>query len=138
MEINFFKEDVGCPGLDKDRYRTWITTVIESYGKQPGELAFIFVSDDYLYKMNKDYLQHDYYTDVITFDYSKDDVVSGDIFISLDRVKENADKYGVTFINELARVMIHGVLHLIGFKDATEEEKAIMRREEDKALRLIV
>ncbi len=138
MEINFFKEDVACPGLDKEKFRKWIASVIESYGKTAGELAFIFVSDDYLYKMNKDYLNHDYYTDVITFDYSKDNVVSGDIFISVDRVKENAEKYGVTFPNELARVMIHGVLHLIGFKDATEEEKAEMREQEDKALRLIV
>ncbi len=138
MVINFFKEDVACPGLDKEKFTNWIASVVESYGKKTGELAFIFVSDDYLYKMNKDYLNHDYYTDVITFDYSRDDVVSGDVFISIDRVRENADKFGVTFLNELARVMIHGALHLIGFKDATEEEKAEMRAQEDKALRLIV
>jgi len=137
MAINFFKEDVSCPGLDREKFKKWVTEVIKTYDKEPGELAFIFVSDDYLYKMNKKYLNHDCYTDVITFDYSKENIISGDVFISVDRVKENADKYGVTFINELSRVIIHGVLHLIGFKDKTEEEKNFMRQEENKALRML-
>jgi len=134
MAINFFKEDVSCPGIKQDKYREWIDAVVKDHGKKIGELAFIFVSDDYLYKMNVQYLNHDYYTDVITFDYSENDVTSGDIFISVDRVRENAENYGVTFLNELSRVMIHGVLHLIGYKDGTEEEKQEMRDLENKAL----
>ena len=137
MAINFFKEDVACPGLDQEKFRNWIVSVIEKYGKTPGEITYVFVSDEYLYKMNTEYLHHDYYTDVITFDYSKDDEISGDIFISTDRVAENADRYGVTFLNELARVMIHGVLHLIGYEDATDEEKAEMRKREDEALKML-
>jgi probable rRNA maturation factor len=137
MAINFFKEDVACPGLSQDKYREWIQSMIEKYGKKAGEITYVFVSDEYLYKMNKEYLHHDYYTDVITFDYTKDNVISGDIFISVDRVKENAEEYGVTFLNELSRVMIHGVLHLIGFDDATYEEKKEMRKRENEALRML-
>ncbi len=137
MEINFFREDVACPGIDQDKYKNWILKVIDTHGKKCGDITFIFTSDEYLYKMNSKYLNHHYYTDVITFDYSKNDILSGDIFISIDRVKENADRYEVTFINELSRVIIHGVLHLAGFKDNTSEEKEKMREEEDKALRLL-
>ena len=109
--------------------------MVAVYEKEIGELGFIFCSDDYLLEMNREHLDHDYYTDVITFDYSDRNQISGDVFVSVDRVLENAKNFGDgDFHNELCRVMVHGVLHLIGFKDKTEEESEIMRREETKNL----
>jgi probable rRNA maturation factor len=130
MSLNFFFEDTV-------KFRTptglkfKLLELIKNENKLPGEISIIFCSDDYLLKMNKDYLKHDYYTDVITFDYSEENIVSGDIFISADRVKENAAKYGVEFKNESIRVMVHGILHLIGYKDKTKEDKKQMTEKED-------
>jgi len=99
-------------------------------------LTYVFCSDEYLLEMNKTYLQHDYYTDIITFDYSEENNISGDLFISVDRVKDNALKIGVSLQNEMQRVVIHGVLHLCGFKDKEKTDVEIMRKMEEKALLL--
>ena len=100
------------------------------------EIAFVFCSDDYLLDINQRFLAHDYYTDVITFDYSIESSISGDVFVSIDRVAENAAQVGVSFENELHRVLVHGVLHLLGYKDKTSEEKAVMTDKEDFYLSL--
>lgn len=112
----------------------WIKNTALSYGKKVGRISYVFCSDDRILDVNKQFLQHDYYTDIITFDYSQQDVISGDIFISLDTVKTNAEKYGEAYERELYRVIIHGVLHLCGQKDETEEEYAEMKRKENLAI----
>ena len=94
-------------------------------------ISIIFCSDDYLLKINQDYLNHDYFTDIITFDYCEGNSVSGDLFISIDMIRANAEKFGVEFIDELHRVIIHGVMHLVGFKDKTDEEAQVMRTQEN-------
>lgn len=132
---NYFFEDTG-PLFIKKEVVAKINDLIKSEQKNKGEITFIFCSDKYLLEINKEYLQHDYYTDVITFDYSENNIISGDIFISIDRVKENADTYKVSFENELYRVMLHGVLHLVGYNDKTKEEQKIMRQKEDEYLNL--
>jgi len=101
------------------------------HGKRLGEISIVFCSDDYLLAVNKSHLNHDYYTDIITFDYSEDDEISGDLMLSIDRIKDNAKTHNQLFFNELIRVIIHGHLHLIGFKDKTKEESLIMRNQED-------
>ena len=115
----------------------WIKQIAAQYQKRVGELVFIFCDDAEILRINNQYLQHDYYTDIITFDYSENDTLSGDLFISLDTVKSNAEKYGVQQEEELYRVMIHGVLHLCGFNDKTPEDGKRMRQKEDDALRQI-
>lgn len=112
----------------------WIEKAITSSGFMCGEITYIYCSDDYLLEINQKYLNHDSYTDIITFDYTQDRLISGDLFISTDRVKENAQSFDVSFKKELSRVMIHGVLHLMGMEDSTLESKAEMRAEEDKHL----
>ncbi len=116
--------------------KNWIKELIQSHHKELGEINYIFQSDDELLELNKSALQHDYFTDIITFDYCEEDVISGDLFISIDRVKENALNFAVPFEQELRRVMAHGVLHLLGFKDKTELDSKKMRSAEDKALDL--
>lgn len=111
--------------------KRWLTGVVAGEQKRVGELSFIFCSDDYLLDINRRYLNHDYYTDVITFDYSEGDLIGGDIFISIDTVMVNAKEYVQTFENELYRVMVHGVLHLCEYKDHSDEEKQLMRAKED-------
>ncbi len=135
MSILFFNEDVPLPVFHKSKISSWITHCITDEGFQVGTINFIFVSDDYLLKMNRQYLNHDYLTDVITFDYCEKKFISGDIFISVDRIKENALDLNQDFSDELFRVMIHGVLHLMGYHDKTDEEKKQMRAKEDEALR---
>ena len=112
----------------------WLQRVIQREKKEAGEISFIFCSDDYLLEMNRKYLNHDYYTDVITFDYTEEDMISGDIFISVDTVADNAKSYKVEFKDELYRVMVHGVLHLIGYKDKAEKDKILMTAKEDEYL----
>ncbi len=130
MNDNYFFENIEEFSFDKKIFdKTEILILKEQ--KIKGDITFVFCSDDYLLKLNKDYLQHDYFTDIITFDYCEKNIISGDIFISIDRIKENARQYNVTFENELQRVMIHGVLHLVGYKDKSEEEKKIMREKEN-------
>lgn len=112
----------------------WISSVISDYGFEEGELNYIFCDDDYLLKLNVEFLEHDTFTDIISFDYTLGKLISGDIFISIERVRENAIEFNQLFDNELNRVIIHGILHYLGFKDKKLADKAKMREEEDKCL----
>jgi rRNA maturation RNase YbeY len=134
MSVSYSTVDLPFPKLKRRATTKWIYLTVEAQGKKTGEIDCIFCSDEYLLEMNQSYLEHDYYTDIITFDYTEDGVVSGDLFISLDTVKSNAEKFGTSYEDELNRVIIHGILHLCGFKDKTPEEEAIMRKKEDEAL----
>ena len=136
--IEFCFEDIEANTLNIDWKATerWLFTCVNNYEPSVGEITYIFVSDEYLLKMNQDHLDHDYFTDIITFNYNQDNKVSGDLFISIDRIRDNANKISITFEQELKRVMIHGVLHLIGFNDSSEEEKTEMRNQEDMCLEL--
>ena len=116
---------------------TWIERVVVSEGFAIGEINYIFCDDAYLNHINKEFLKHDSFTDIISFDYSLGKQISGDIYISIERVLDNAEKYNVTFENELRRVMIHGVLHYMGYKDKTTEEKKVMRLKENTAICLL-
>ena len=109
----------------------WLSKSITLLKKEVGDITYIFCDDAYLLKINQDYLQHDTYTDIISFDYSKDNILSGDIFISIERVKENANNFDVSFEEELKRVLIHGILHYAGFKDKTEQDAKEMRKQEN-------
>lgn len=121
---------------EAQKYTEWIKKVIVSADRELGALNYVFCSDAYLLDMNRDFLKHDYLTDVITFDTSDGTPISGDIFISVDRVRENAMTFGESFERELARVMVHGLLHLFGFRDKSDEEMRQMRTEEDRYLEL--
>jgi len=134
MKILFFNEDVPLPEFPKSKTTKWISNCIEEYGFIVGNINFIFVSDEYLLKMNQEYLNHDYFTDVITFDYCEGKTIKGDVFISVPRINENAQTFNQKFTDELFRVMIHGILHLIGYHDKTNEEKKQMRSKENAAL----
>lgn len=134
--ISYFFEDTNELSLQQSEIEKNIEKLIDTEGKMPGDISYIFCSDDYLLEINKQYLNHDYYTDVITFDYCEDGVISGDIFISVDTIKSNAQEYSVTFEKELQRVMIHGVLHLVGYKDKQEDDQKVMRSKEDEYLKL--
>ena len=120
----------------QDARSRWIINSIINEGKIVGQLCFIFCTDEYLLEKNIQFLDHDTYTDIITFDYCEGDIISGDIFVSVERVTENANKFGVDFENELDRVIIHGVLHLAGYKDKSKEEANTMREKEDFYLSL--
>ena len=122
---------------DETRIQQWISDCIETYDFTEGELNYIFCDDDYLLKLNVEFLDHDTLTDIISFDYTIGRLISGDIFISVERVKDNALKFSQTAENEINRVIIHGVLHYLGFKDKSEEEKFKMRLEEEKCLTLL-
>lgn len=135
--LSFFNEDVDFKLPSDFPYVAWINQIIENNNKLSGDLSFIFSSDKYLLNLNEKYLKHDTLTDIITFDYSHAGIISGDIFISVERVAENALKYNCSLENELHRVMIHGVLHLIGFKDKTDLEKDVMRKQEENALKTL-
>lgn len=136
MPVEFFEEEIDFTPSNPDRLRQWIEKVIRDYGSTTGELNYIFCTDAYLLEINREYLQHDYYTDIITFDQSeKPGEVSGDLYISVERVRDHAqNQYHVPFEDELHRVMIHGVLHLLGLGDKTPQEEAAMRAAEEKAL----
>ncbi|HNS42100.1 MAG TPA: rRNA maturation RNase YbeY [Taishania sp.] len=136
IDINF--EDIEPINEVNEEFLTqWLDKVTQLENKKLGELTFIFTSDDYLLKVNQQYLEHDYYTDIITFDYCEDDYVIGDLFISIDRVKDNAQTNNTTFQNELNRVIVHGVLHLCGYKDKSEVDEQLMRQKENQMLALI-
>ena len=124
------------PKIGKRETNAWIKTVAAKYGKKVGEVAYIFCNDEKILEVNKEYLQHDYYTDIITFDYCEGNVLNGDIFISLDTVASNAEEFGVTFDEELHRVLIHGILHLCGQDDQTPELRAEMIAKENDALKM--
>ena len=137
LPIEFFSEDVEFELENPDQVAEWINNVIEQHDQELVSLTYVFCSDDYLHEMNVSYLDHDTLTDIITFDNADEEgIVEGDIFISIDRVKDNSKDLGTTFENELHRVIIHGVLHLLGFKDKTEEQQALMRKQEDSSLSL--
>lgn len=136
MAINFQYESISKLSFRKTPVKQWIKFIIELNHKKLGDLAYMFCDDPFILKINREYLQHDYYTDIITFDYDEEDIVSGDIFISVDTVRENSKEYGVTFENELLRVIIHGVLHLIGFDDTDDEKQAVMTQKENESLAL--
>ena len=135
MAVDFFCEDVERPRVKYIALKNWIKSVIESHKKKVGKIAYVFCSDEFLLNMNKEYLKHDYYTDVITFDNTEDEKgkISGEIYISVDRVAENAKTYN-TEDTEIFRVIIHAILHLLGYDDKTPEEQEKMRAMEDKYL----
>ena len=135
MNIGFFSEDVSSPKFKKRVVSAWIKNVIFAEGKVPGNIYFIFCSDDYLLEVNRKYLNHDYFTDIVTFDYVELDIISGDIFISTDRIRENAVEFNTSFENELSRIMIHGILHLLGYKDKSKKDKLQMTGKENFYLR---
>lgn len=138
--VQFYEADKTCWMVKKMKVKYWIRSIAIAHGKFAENISFIFCSDDYLLKLNKQFLDHDYYTDVITFeDTNPNDPnsLNGEIYISLDRIMENAKEFGVTVQHELLRVMAHGVLHLCGYGDKTEEEKDRMAELEDEALKMI-
>jgi probable rRNA maturation factor len=138
MKITFFSEDVSFKLSSPNKVRRWIKEVIFLEKHTLLEISYIFCSDDYLHNMNVQYLNHDTLTDIITFDNSEDeDQIEGDIFISVDRVKENATQLNLPFETELHRVMIHGILHLCGYKDKTSADNDLMRKKEDACLSLL-
>ena len=134
-EINFFSENEFILKDEKD-YREWIERSILSENKFIGDISFIFCNDDYLHKINLEYLSHDTYTDIISFDNTLGNTLQGDIFISTERISENAQNFNAEFSEELKRVLIHGILHFCGYKDKTEREKELMRRKEEEKMLL--
>ncbi len=137
MSVRFFSEDVDIPNFRRRSISNWLKFVISSQNKKIGSICFIFCSDNYLLEINNRYLSHDYFTDIITFDYVENNLVSGDIFISLDRVLENSLSYNVSYNNELFRILVHGILHLLGFNDKLNDEKALMTEKEDFYLKVL-
>lgn len=121
---------------NEEQFSSWISNVITSENKKEGDINYIFCDDEYILEINKQYLDHDYYTDIISFDYSVGNELHGDIFVSIERVRENAIEFDVTFDEELKRVLAHGVLHYCGYKDKTEEEELLMRCKEDEKIKM--
>lgn len=134
--VRYFNEDIVFVLKQKRINNKWLSIVAGSELKKLGNINYIFCSDNYILDVNIKYLGHDYFTDIITFDYCENDVLNGDLFISIDTVRENADFYGTTFEQELNRVMVHGVLHLIGYDDHKEEDIKVMRAKEDYYLKV--
>ena len=135
--IFFHTEDISF-ALDSEKTTSnWLVMLVEHHNKKLGELNYVFCSDDYLLKLNQEHLNHDYFTDIITFDYCQNDVISGDLFISVDRTNENAKTFKNSESNELNRVIAHGLLHLLGFSDKTAEDIAEMRSMEEDALTML-
>ena len=134
--VRYFQEDIRYELKQKMRNNRWLKTVAGSEMRRLGAVNIIFCSDNYILDVNVRYLGHDYFTDIITFDYCEKDVLSGDLFISIDSVRENALYYGVPFEDELDRVMVHGLLHLIGYDDHTPEQQAEMSAKEDYYLQM--
>ena len=120
---------------DEEKTSLWIQACVENEANELGEINYVFCDDDYLHKINVEFLQHDTFTDIISFDYTMGKLISGDIFISVPRVQENAKEFDVSFEEELHRVIIHGVLHYMGYKDKTDEEKQLMRDKENNCLK---
>lgn len=134
--IDFNSESISFTLSSEEQVGKWIEKVVVEESKELGALSVIFCSDDYLLEINKKHLDHDYYTDIITFDYTEGSLVSGDLFISIDRTTENAKKLTVNELDELDRVIVHGTLHLLGYKDKTPTDKALMTEKEDYYLSL--
>jgi len=129
--INYFSEAIDFDLKNQSVIKKWINHVVENEKKEIETINYIFCNDEYLHNLNVDYLKHDTLTDIITFDYSTDNTISGDIFISIERVKENAVLFKKSFDDELNRVIVHGILHLIGYNDKSPEDKAVMTEKED-------
>jgi probable rRNA maturation factor len=132
--IQYIAEEVKLPTIQKQKITRWIKDTAAAYDKKVGDIAYIFCSDERILDVNNQYLKHDYYTDIITFDYSEGSIISGDIFISVDTVRSNSEKFEVSFEDELQRILIHGILHLCGQADNTPELRAEMTRKENLAL----
>lgn len=135
--ISFDSKDISLPDLDFKKIEAWLIEVASSYDKKIGSLNYLFCNDEEILRVNREFLRHDYYTDIITFDYSHKDRVSGDIFISVDTVRDNAEEMGVTYDEELIRVIVHGLLHLCGIDDKGAGQREIMEENENAALRLL-
>lgn len=136
--ISYNTDGVEMPKIKKRAVTSWIRAVATTYGKRVGDVGYMFVNDEKILEVNREYLGHDYYTDVITFDYDEDDIVSGDIVISLDTVRSNAEQFGKSYEEELHRVIIHGILHLCGINDKGPGEREIMERAENRALSMMI
>ena len=137
IPISFHSEDIKFVPSSKKKLKNWVRQVVLSENLELGPISYIFCSDTYLHKMNVKYLNHDTFTDIITFDYSEDNKISGDLFISYERVKQNAQLFKTSINDELHRVMIHGVLHLCGYGDKSDQEKSTMRQKEENSLLLL-
>ncbi len=135
--INYYAEGVTQPRLRKRILAQWIADVAERYGKQVGEISYLFCDDEYILKTNREFLDHDYYTDIITFDTTEGDTIGGDLLISLDTVRSNALSIGTRYAEELHRVIIHGILHLCGLKDKSLQDERRMRTAEEEALAML-
>lgn len=134
MAIRFHFEDIPVFSINKQNTTSWIKNTASLYGKKTGDINYIFCSDERILEINNQYLSHDYYTDIITFDYTENNSISGDLFISVDTISSNAEKYDVSFNEELYRVIIHGILHLCGQNDKTPSEQDEMTIKENLAL----
>ena len=134
MAVNFYAEDIEMPSIKKNETKEWIKSITTSYGKKVGDVSYIFCNDQKLLQVNKQYLDHDYHTDIITLDYTEGDKISGHIFISLDTVNSNSEQFSESYDKELHRVIIHGILHLWGIDDQSPEQRANMIECENKAL----
>jgi len=137
MAISYYSEDIPLPSFKKRILNKWIKQIATNYDKIIGSVTYLFCTDNKILEVNKQYLQHDYFTDIITFDYSEGNKISGDLVISLDTVFTNSDKFKTDYMDELYRVIIHGILHLCGINDKTSEEQTIMTDAENKALALL-
>lgn len=135
--ISYNADGVSMPKIKKREISKWIRSVVASYGRRTGDIGYMFVDDEKILSVNREYLGHDYFTDIITFDYDEADVVSGDLVISLDTVRSNAELFGKAYEDELHRVIIHGILHLCGINDKGPGEREIMETAEDKALAML-
>ena len=135
--ISYTAENVKMPAIRRRETSAWIRRVAATYGKKVGEVGYLFCDDAHILEVNREFLGHDYYTDIITFDYCEDDVLNGDIVISLDTVRSNAEKFGKDYGEELHRVIIHGILHLCGQNDKGPGEREQMEAAEDRALGLV-
>lgn len=138
MAISFFTEGgAKMPSINKTDVRAWVKQVAQAHGMRVGEISYIFCDDEKILEVNRQYLQHDYYTDIITFDYTEGDKIAGDLFISLDTVKTNAEQFDQPYDRELHRVIIHGILHLCGINDKGPGEREVMEQHENQALSLL-
>ena len=137
MAISFFCEQTEMPAIQKTLVRNWIKQVAATHGKRVGEISYIFCDDEKILEVNRQYLQHDYYTDIITFDYTEGDKIAGDLFICLDTVRSNAELFKQDYETELHRVIVHGVLHLCGINDKGPGEREIMEKCENEALAIL-
>ena len=135
--ITYQSEGVKMPAIKKRDINRWIKEVAATYGRRVGDIGYLFVSDEKILEVNNTYLGHDYYTDIITFDYDEEDIISGDLVISLDTVRTNAELFGKNYDDELHRVIIHGILHLCGINDKGPGERELMEAAEDKALAML-